>query len=99
MTSGEVAQVEETSREAQRFLCRAIISQMLVSRDILDTGRWILSAGFEHQVSSISDRLLSQIKEEISEAYKDVADVVDVVCGAEIAKKVAKLIPIGVIKG
>ncbi len=39
------------------------------------------------------------IDEEISEAYKDVASVVDVVHGAGIAKKVAKLKPLGVIKG
>jgi tRNA-splicing ligase RtcB len=39
------------------------------------------------------------IAEEISEAYKDVADVVDVADGAGISKKVAKLKPLGVIKG
>ena len=39
------------------------------------------------------------IDEEISEAYKDVAMVVDVCQGAGIAKKVAKLRPLGVIKG
>jgi tRNA-splicing ligase RtcB len=39
------------------------------------------------------------IDEEISEAYKDVAGVVDVVHEAGIAKKVAKLKPLGVIKG
>jgi tRNA-splicing ligase RtcB len=39
------------------------------------------------------------IDEEISEAYKDVAMVVDVCQGAGIAKKVAKLKPLGVIKG
>ncbi len=39
------------------------------------------------------------IAEEISEAYKDVADVVDVAHGAGISKKVAKLKPLGVIKG
>jgi tRNA-splicing ligase RtcB len=39
------------------------------------------------------------IDEEISEAYKDVEGVVDVVHGAGIAKKVAKLKPLGVIKG
>ncbi len=39
------------------------------------------------------------IDEEISEAYKDVAVVVDVCQGAGIAKKVAKLRPLGVIKG
>ena len=37
--------------------------------------------------------------EEIPEAYKDVAEVVDVVHGAGIARKVAKLVPMGVIKG
>ncbi len=39
------------------------------------------------------------IAEEIPEAYKDVSDVVDVVQGAGIGKKVAQLKPIGVIKG
>ena len=37
--------------------------------------------------------------EEIPEAYKDVAEVVDVVHGAGIARKVAQLMPMGVIKG
>jgi tRNA-splicing ligase RtcB len=39
------------------------------------------------------------IAEEIPEAYKDVSDVVDVVQGAGISKKVAQLKPMGVIKG
>jgi tRNA-splicing ligase RtcB (3'-phosphate/5'-hydroxy nucleic acid ligase) len=39
------------------------------------------------------------IDEEISEAYKDVSGVVDVVHGAGISKKVARLKPMGVIKG
>ncbi|MCC6899314.1 MAG: RtcB family protein [Polyangiaceae bacterium] len=34
-----------------------------------------------------------------SEAYKDVEDVVDVIAGAGISRKVAKLVPLGVIKG
>ena len=37
--------------------------------------------------------------EEIPEAYKDVAEVVDVVQGAGISRKVAQLRPMGVIKG
>jgi len=37
--------------------------------------------------------------EEIPEAYKDVSDVVDVVHNAGISKKVARLKPLGVIKG
>jgi tRNA-splicing ligase RtcB len=39
------------------------------------------------------------VAEEISEAYKDVSDVVEVVHGAGLAKKVAKLVPLAVIKG
>jgi tRNA-splicing ligase RtcB (3'-phosphate/5'-hydroxy nucleic acid ligase) len=39
------------------------------------------------------------IAEEMPEAYKDVSDVVDAVHGAGISKKVAKLLPLGVIKG
>lgn len=37
--------------------------------------------------------------EEMPEAYKDVSDVVEAVVGAGISKKVAKLRPMGVIKG
>lgn len=39
------------------------------------------------------------ILEEIPEAYKDVDEVVDVVHRAGLAKKVARLVPMGVIKG
>jgi tRNA-splicing ligase RtcB len=39
------------------------------------------------------------VDEEIPEAYKDVRQVVDVVHGAGIGKKVAQLTPIGVVKG
>jgi tRNA-splicing ligase RtcB len=39
------------------------------------------------------------LAEEMSEAYKDISNVVDVVHNAGISKKVAKLRPIGVIKG
>jgi tRNA-splicing ligase RtcB len=39
------------------------------------------------------------VAEEISEAYKDVADVIDVMHESGIAKKVAKLVPLAVVKG
>jgi tRNA-splicing ligase RtcB len=39
------------------------------------------------------------LAEEIPEAYKDVSDVVDVVHRAGISRRVAKLVPVGVIKG
>jgi tRNA-splicing ligase RtcB len=42
---------------------------------------------------------MATVAEEMPEAYKDVADVVNVVHGAGIAAKVAQLRPIGVIKG
>lgn len=41
----------------------------------------------------------STLAEEIPEAYKDVSQVVEVVHGAGISKKVARLRPIGVVKG
>lgn len=37
--------------------------------------------------------------EEAPQAYKDVAQVIDIVCGAGLTSKVAKLRPIGVVKG
>lgn len=39
------------------------------------------------------------LAEEMSEAYKDIANVVDVVHNAGISRKVAKLKPLGVVKG
>ena len=39
------------------------------------------------------------VAEEMPEAYKDVADVVDVMDRSGIAKKVAKLVPLAVVKG
>ena len=39
------------------------------------------------------------VAEEISEAYKDVADVIEVMHGSGVARKVAKLVPLAVVKG
>jgi len=58
-----------------------------ITRELEDRGIIVRSAGRD------------TIVEEISEAYKDVTEVVDVVHNAGISKKVAKLVPIGVIKG
>jgi tRNA-splicing ligase RtcB len=58
-----------------------------ITRELEDRGIIVRSAGRD------------TIAEEISEAYKDVTEVVDVVHNAGISKKVAKLVPIGVIKG
>ncbi len=58
-----------------------------VIREMEDRGIYVQGAG------------LGTIVEEISEAYKDVAQVVEVIHQAGIAKKVARLRPMGVIKG
>jgi tRNA-splicing ligase RtcB len=50
--------------------------------------------GIEVRASSFAT-----VAEEIPEAYKDVADVVDVVDRAGIGRKVARLRPMGVLKG
>jgi tRNA-splicing ligase RtcB len=41
----------------------------------------------------------SELAEEAPDAYKDVDRVVDVVTGAGLARKVARLVPLGVVKG
>jgi tRNA-splicing ligase RtcB len=40
-----------------------------------------------------------ELAEEAPLAYKDVDRVVDVVHGARLARKVARLVPLGVVKG
>ena len=39
------------------------------------------------------------LKEEMPEAYKDVSQVVDIVAGVGISQKVARMRPLGVVKG
>ncbi len=56
-------------------------------REMEDKGIIVRSAGRE------------TLAEEMSEAYKDISNVVDVVHNAGISKKVARLRPLGVIKG
>jgi tRNA-splicing ligase RtcB len=58
-----------------------------ILRELEDRGIYVRAAG------------RATIAEEMPEAYKDVSDVVDVVDGAGISKKVAQLRPMGVIKG
>jgi tRNA-splicing ligase RtcB len=42
---------------------------------------------------------MATVAEEIPEAYKDVAEVVEVVERAGLSRKVARLRPVGVVKG
>ena len=65
---------------------RAARGRALV-RELEDRGVRIRSAG------------MATVAEEMPEAYKDVAEVVEVVHGAGLSRKVARLVPIGVIKG
>ena len=58
-----------------------------IVRELEDRGIYVRGAG------------KGTIREEISEAYKDVSEVVNVVHNAGIGKKVARLRPMGVIKG
>jgi tRNA-splicing ligase RtcB len=39
------------------------------------------------------------LQEEVPEAYKDVSEVVEVVHNAGLSRKVAKMRPLGVVKG
>jgi tRNA-splicing ligase RtcB len=71
------------SRQAAKKAARG----RAITRELEDRGIYVLGAG------------LGTVVEEISEAYKDVAQVVEVVHQAGIAKKVARLKPMGVIKG
>ena len=71
------------SRQAAKKAARG----RAIIREMEDRGIYVQGAG------------LGTIVEEISEAYKDVAQVVEVVHKAGIAKKVARLRPLGVIKG
>ena len=48
---------------------------------------------------TIQAKGIKTIAEEMPEAYKDVSDVVNVMHNAGISRKVAKLRPVGVIKG
>ncbi len=58
-----------------------------IDRELRERGIHVMSRG------------LRTLVEEMSEAYKDVADVVDVIHGAGVSRKVARLVPLGVIKG
>jgi len=59
-----------------------------------DLRREFAERGIEVRASSFAT-----VAEEVPEAYKDVADVVDVVDRAGIGRKVVRLRPLGVLKG
>jgi tRNA-splicing ligase RtcB len=61
-------------------------------------GRSLLAELEEHGVVVMAAGMAT-VAEEMPEAYKDVADVVDVVHRAGLSRKVAQLRPLGVVKG
>ncbi len=74
-------------RRLSRAKAKKLASGRSIFRELQDKGIW---------VRSDSKRTVA---EEIPEAYKDVADVVEVIVGAGIARKVARLEPLAVVKG
>lgn len=58
-----------------------------------------LKKRLEEKGIAVAEGSLSGLAEEAPEAYKDVNEVVEIVHQIGIAKKVAKLVPLGVIKG
>jgi tRNA-splicing ligase RtcB len=76
---------------AGRVLSRTKARQRAAGRDI---PRELARQGISLQAAG-----RATVSEEMSEAYKDVADVVDVVVRAGLARPVARLRPIAVVKG
>jgi tRNA-splicing ligase RtcB len=70
-----------------RHQAKKVARGRAIVRELEDRGIYVRGAG------------KGTINEEISEAYKDVSQVVNVVHRAGIGKKVARLKPMGVIKG
>ncbi len=74
-------------RRLSRHAAKKSARGRALHREMEDRGVFVMTAG------------RATMAEEMPEAYKDVVDVVDVVHAAGIAKKVARLKPIGCIKG
>jgi len=80
-----------TCHGAGRMLSRGAAKRSLRGRDVAQE---LESRGITVRTGDIPS-----LAEEASKAYKDVAEVIDVVHQAGISKKVAMAVPIGVIKG
>jgi len=80
-----------TCHGAGRTMSRAQSKKKIWGEDLRNT---LQSRGIYIRAGS-----LSGLAEEAPEAYKDVDDVVQTVVGAGIARKVARLVPIAVVKG
>lgn len=94
-----VAGTEEAYRETFGSTCHGAgrkMSRRKAKRSVRgrDLRREFADRGIEVRAASFAT-----VAEEVPEAYKDVADVVDVVDRAGIGRKVVRLRPLGVLKG
>jgi len=80
-----------TCHGAGRVLSRGAAKRSMKGRDIVQE--------LENRGITIKTGSFPSLAEEASQAYKDVAEVIEVVHQAGISKKVAMAIPMGVIKG
>ena len=80
-----------TCHGAGRMLSRAAAKKRQSGRDVLNA--------LEARGITVRTDSLSGLAEEAPEAYKDVTSVVNITQRAGIARKVARTIPIGVVKG
>jgi tRNA-splicing ligase RtcB len=80
-----------TCHGAGRVLSRKAAKKKVWGEDLI---RELQQKGIAVQAGS-----LPGLAEEAPQAYKDVERVVEVVAGADLARKVARLVPLGVIKG
>ena len=80
-----------TCHGAGRLLSRGAARRAIRGQDVIEElgGRAIM----------VSTADVPALAEEASQAYKDISDVIDVVQGAGICKRVARAEPLGVIKG
>jgi len=91
--------LEKASREAFSSSCHG--AGRLLSRKAAQkqARKRHVIAELEEQGIRVRAASRRTVEEEMPEAYKDVADVVEVVRGADLARKVARIRPIAVIKG
>ena len=80
-----------TCHGAGRLLSRSAARRAIRGQDVVDALR--------NRSIAVRTADVPALAEEASQAYKDISDVMDVVQGAGICKRVARAEPLGVIKG
>jgi tRNA-splicing ligase RtcB len=90
---------EQAMRESFGTTCHGAGRMMSRKGALREAKNRNIAQEMERQGIIVRAQNKATLAEEASYAYKDVADVVEVVHNAGIARKVAKLRPIGVVKG